>query len=715
MKKFLWIISSLLMLGLAVIIAPFFIPAETYKSQIVSQFKTATGRTLTIQGPIQFSLLPNVSIKVEDATISNPDGFSSKYFASFKTLALDVALAPLWNKKLEVQGVTLIEPMINLEKIGDRVNWDFSQTEKEKTASDSSRKSDDNVLPAWISLQKIKIQHGVLSYKATGEKPIDIKALDVAMDWKAVSEPVKIHAEFEWKGKPVKADTVIKDVEALLAGKNSFLDIDVELPASTLKYVGALDTKDSVGLDGNVSFKTSDLPALQKWLAGTAPNPRSPKELLYTSNIKIKNSLAKLSDLKLEADNLKMSGTLAVNYGDAVPAISGNVKLPVIDTKRFSSEPSAHANVPGNPAKAPVWSTELIDFSSLRKVNADLDVTLDGLIADKISLENVRADVKLSKGVLNLACAPTRFFGGMLSGAAKLDAAGGVGASFTLSDINSKLLFGAFADTDRISGKLNMTTSVNGRGKSERDIVNSLSGNGKINLTNGSFKGINLAAMVRNAKTAFLNTKSGSEKTDFSEMGGTYTITNGIINNTDLVLKAPLLRLAGEGKVNLPARTLAYRVTPKIVNTLEGEGGIDDAAGIEVPVIIEGPWSNLSFRPDLAAMLKDPKKLEQNIKALRDNAKEQIKDIKNQIKDIKNIKNDPAALQNILGGVLGVPAKQTTPASESGASPATPPAASAPEPQADKPVSPPASSPPPAEKSDKEKAMDALGGMLNGR
>ncbi len=36
--------------------------------------------------------------------------------------------------------------------------------------------------------------------------------------------------------------------------------------------------------------------------------------------------------------------------------------------------------------------------------------------------------------------------------------------------------------------------------------------------------------------------------------------------------------------------------------SLEGQGGAADAGGLTVPVIVEGPWDDLSYRPDLAGL-----------------------------------------------------------------------------------------------------------------
>jgi AsmA protein len=125
-----------------------------------------------------------------------------------------------------------------------------------------------------------------------------------------------------------------------------------------------------------------------------------------------------------------------------------------------------------------------------------------------------------------------------------------------------------------------------------------------VQFLDGAVRGINLAAMVRNIQGAFLDPEARKQqKTDFAELGGTYTIKSGILTNQDLELKSPLLRVTGKGTVNLPQRTVNYRVEPKAVASATGQGGASDVSGIMVPVIVEGPWDNLSYKPDLAGAI----------------------------------------------------------------------------------------------------------------
>src|SRR3546814_2027695 len=93
--------------------------------------------------------------------------------------------------------------------------------------------------------------------------------------------------------------------------------------------------------------------------------------------------------------------------------------------------------------------------------------------------------------------------------------------------------------------------------------------------------------------------------TDFAELSGTFTIDKGIVTNKDLSLVAPLVRMTGEGQIPLPPRTVDYVVKPKLVGSIEGQGGASELAGVTVPIKVSGPWSDISYKPDLEGMLKD--------------------------------------------------------------------------------------------------------------
>src|SRR5690606_1816924 len=122
----------------------------------------------------------------------------------------------------------------------------------------------------------------------------------------------------------------------------------------------------------------------------------------------------------------------------------------------------------------------------------------------------------------------------------------------------------AFSTNDSLSGKTNLTLTANSRGNSIASLIHGLSGSAEIAIADGAIKGVNLGQMARNIKSAFRAEKT-VEKTDFASLTATLKMTNGIISNDDLYMKAPFLRLKGNGTINLPAYTINYRLLPELV------------------------------------------------------------------------------------------------------------------------------------------------------
>jgi AsmA protein len=196
-----------------------------------------------------------------------------------------------------------------------------------------------------------------------------------------------------------------------------------------------------------------------------------------------------------------------------------------------------------------------------------------------------------------------------------------VTAKLDLSGLQANPALKDAIDMDRIEGTLNANMNVAMRGASQRVMITAMGGNGKILFADGAIRGINIAAMVRNAASAFLDSSAReNQKPDFAELSGTFNIVRGVLTNNDLALLSPLLRVGGKGAVDLPNRTVNYRIEPKVVASTQGQGGNTDTSGIKVPVLVSGPWDNLSYKPDLAEMIdgiaKDPKKALEGLKNL---------------------------------------------------------------------------------------------------
>jgi AsmA protein len=77
-----------------------------------------------------------------------------------------------------------------------------------------------------------------------------------------------------------------------------------------------------------------------------------------------------------------------------------------------------------------------------------------------------------------------------------------------------------------------------------------------------------------------------------------------VVNTPATSLKSPLIRLVAAGSANLVNETLDFRVEPKVVGTIKGQGDTEQRSGLMVPVIVSGTFSKPKFAPDLAGMAK---------------------------------------------------------------------------------------------------------------
>ncbi len=327
---------------------------------------------------------------------------------------------------------------------------------------------------------------------------------------------------------------------------------------------------------------------------------------------------------KLNLDKITGSGDLMIDQRRGKPLITASLKLGQLDLNPYlPPEKAAPAKAPAGKAGPGDWSDDPIDLSALNAADANLDLSVAGLVMRKIKIGESLLKVNLQNGTLVSDLTKMALYGGV--GKAKITTRAGrnnaISVVSTLSNFQANPFMVDAMNLDRVEGKANADIKLNTTGKTQRQLIQALNGNGKVTFNDGAIKGINIGAMVRNVKSAFLDSgASETQKTDFSEMGGTFVIRRGILTNNDLLLKSPLLRVTGKGKVDMPKRTIDYRIEPKVVASATGQGGAAGGTGISVPVNVKGPWHDISYSPDLGAALggiaKQPEKALEGVKGL---------------------------------------------------------------------------------------------------
>jgi len=197
---------SLLILGitvLALVLAPFFIDAGDFKPLITRQVEQVLGRKVAI-GDISASLFPWVGVQLEDVSIANREGFSDRPLLTIKHLNVEMALLPLFSKRIEIRRFVLDAPHLVLERNRQGLgNWRNELPAAPpppvgEISSGAATPAAGGPGPAGFALasltaEAINIHKGRLSWldAATGART-EVTSLELSMDSVRLDNPIPV-------------------------------------------------------------------------------------------------------------------------------------------------------------------------------------------------------------------------------------------------------------------------------------------------------------------------------------------------------------------------------------------------------------------------------------------------------------------------------------------------------------------------------------------
>jgi len=331
--------------------------------------------------------------------------------------------------------------------------------------------------------------------------------------------------------------------------------------------------------------------------------------------------------LQLVLDDTRVKGNARVNSFDR-QAIRFNLKVDQLDLDRYlppqAAEPAGKQPEGGKPqaggkpeaaAKAGAGA-EAVSLEPLRALNLEGKLEVGKLTAYNLRSSNVVIEVKAHNGLLRMNPLGASLYAGQYQGDITLDARKDkphIAINEKLSGVQAGPLLQDLTGNARVAGTANLTARLNGTGMTPEAIKRTLNGSLSFAFTDGSVKGVNIAALIRKAQAKIKGQPAPPEEpnqTDFSSMSGTATVTNGVVRNEDLAAQSPLMRITGKGQVSLPQETIDYTLTTKFVGTLKGQGGkgMDELKGVSIPVNVGGTFSKPTYVPDLGAALSEAAK-----------------------------------------------------------------------------------------------------------
>ena len=447
-----------------------------------------------------------------------------------------------------------------------------------------------------------------------------------------------LEADLVYNQQPVAIDLGLAPLRQMLSGDPFALTAKIASALVTAGYDGTLQQQPVPGLDGRFDLDVGSVGQLAAWLGQPLPEEQpDPGPLKIAAVFAADGAKVALTEARLDGKALKATATGSYDGSAEIARFKADVNVEQLDVDAYLPPPAEEETAAaetgsedsGGTDSAGGWSEEPLDLSALHQANGDVKIATGPVTYRGLTIAKSLATLLLEGGVAKLGLQDLQLAEGSIVAAATVDGSGKDAAldySATIQGVQAEPLLTAFGGIDWLSGTMNVTTKGKASGQSQKQLVETLNGDGNIQFLDGAIEGINIAETLRNAQNLnFGDSGGGVQKTDFSELSGSFVITNGVVDNQDFKMLAPLVRLSGAGQVPMPPQTVDYGVEAKLVASLEGQGGDDSLAGLPIPIRIEGTWADPSYDVDWESVFQeaalDPSRLANMPDNLKDAAK----------------------------------------------------------------------------------------------
>ena len=602
---------------IAVLAVPFFVPADVIADQVAKITKQKTGRDLVLGGNISFSIYPDLAVSMRNVSLSNPPDMARGTMLTTRKLRLSLEMMPLLNGDLKVKTFELVDPNLNLlTDDKGRSNWNFASAET--SAQSTEPASSESVTVRNLSLNDIRIVNGVVRYlDETAGTAFEAKEVNVALSLPQIEGSLNVTGNLVWQGEKVEMATALGPIAQLNTDKTANLDLDVKSPHLSAKFKGILSLAKGFGLKGNIDTASPSLRKLASWAGSPLAAGRGLEKFNAAAKVDIGPGKIALNEAKIGMDGMRAQGNMSIDTSGARPSVVANLGVDRIDLNQYISEKSAKSSGSADAT----WSEEPFDFAGLKAVDAEMRLAASQIRYKKATIGESLVNVTIKGGELKANLEKLSLYEGLATGFLVLNGAKKVptlAAGVAADKVSALPFLRDFADFDWIEGTGKLTVRVSTQGRSQKEMVSGLGGRADMLFRDGAVRGINVAQMMRGLGTDIINgwSRSDVQKTDFAALSASYAIAKGVAVNNDLQMVGPLVRLRGKGTVDMPKQRLDYKVDPKLVASLEGQGGDAGLTGFNVPIVIKGPWRKPRIYPDIAGVLDNPAAALKQLKGL---------------------------------------------------------------------------------------------------
>ena len=576
-------------LGVAGVAMLMTVDVNQYRGIIEQQVETATGRALTIAGPMDLSISLTPAVVIEDVAVANAPWGSRADMLTARRLEAQVELLPLLRGEIKIDRVVLVGADLLLEiKEDGTANWvlDTPASTGGDTASQGR-----TALP---DLRLVRIEDAVvtLSDRTAGStRRLDLAAFEAAAEgWSA---PLVLSGSGKLDAAAFMLEGRLGPLAALMTegGAPYPVALKVGIAGATVSADGTLAKPlAGTGADLKVSIDAPE-PETLAAVAGVSLADDVPP-LRFDGRIADTAGGWTVDNLAASLGDTSIAGRLAVGLKDGRPQVAGNLSSPRLDLAKIVG-PSTGGDAPAPAAR--LFPNDPLPLDLLGLADVDLELAVQTLVLpDGMELSPLSGSVSLANRRLDLKPLTAGVGGGTVRVVGALDASRGPGAVLSLDLSTREVVLGRLLEQVGQGGAIKdgpveAAVTVSGRGTSIHGIMDTLDGALTVTIGAGTIDNAAIQSWTQDVALRLidsLNPFAAKDRYTVMQCGVVkLSLKDGIAtSDRGIAVETPKFSLAGSGTIDLGAETLDLAV-----KTAVREGTGIATANLANLVRIQGP------------------------------------------------------------------------------------------------------------------------------
>lgn len=428
-----------------------------YKDGLVHELRVATGREVSIDGPISLVYGFEPGFVIQGVRIGNAPWGTRADMAQVDRVTARIDLVALLRGQVQFDRLRLTQANVWLETDPyGKVNWVLAG---DPAAGGSGEK---RALLERLMVGGVEVDGGRMTIR--DGKTGDVQVLAISTAWSSgdgVSGPISIRLDGRWNGLPVTLDGSAGPAEAGGGANETAYPVDVTGAAGALR----------LSAKGHIEQSPRGSGIIAKVTATSGKPGDNAAALSLHGDLAYRDERVMVSNLRIAAGEAEAGGTVTVDLSGDAAKFDAEITAPQIDAGSFwdglrggaVSDLAALGLSPG----------------SLAAVNGRIGLTVDSLLLGPATLHNVVSTIRLKDKVLSSERVSGRFADNTLAGSFELDLRTPVPAfamSMKAPGFNAGPLLQRLASVETFDGLVAVSAQVSSKGTTSAEWIAGLRG-----------------------------------------------------------------------------------------------------------------------------------------------------------------------------------------------------------------------------------------------